>query len=170
MLSWEWRCSWSSGDRRCSNYIWVINNFITYWGVTYIRGFTVVLMPWALSTVLLLRVITPFNWSVVRTNDMVELAYRHQQTRLFSVEVIGLLLVWYQTIIWNNANLLSIESRVTNFSKIKTKVQQFSFKKMKLEMSSANRWLFHHSLNELTMIQIMVGCLKWDSSPNLQWY
>ena len=24
----EWRCSWSSADRRCANYIWVINNFI----------------------------------------------------------------------------------------------------------------------------------------------
>ena len=24
------RCSWSSADRRCSNYIWVINNFIAY--------------------------------------------------------------------------------------------------------------------------------------------
>ena len=24
VLSWEWRCSWSSADRRCSNYIWVI--------------------------------------------------------------------------------------------------------------------------------------------------
>ena len=23
VLSWEWRCSWSSADRRCSNYIWV---------------------------------------------------------------------------------------------------------------------------------------------------
>ena len=43
LLSWEWRCrcSWSSADRRCSNYIWVINNFIAYWGATYIRGFTV---------------------------------------------------------------------------------------------------------------------------------
>ena len=40
-LSWEWRCSWSSADRRCSNYIWVINNFITYEGATYIRGLTV---------------------------------------------------------------------------------------------------------------------------------
>ena len=28
MLSREWRCSWSSADRRCSNYIWVINNLI----------------------------------------------------------------------------------------------------------------------------------------------
>ena len=25
-----WRCSWSSADRRCSNYIWVIDNFIAY--------------------------------------------------------------------------------------------------------------------------------------------
>ena len=23
MLSWEWRCRWSSADRRCSNYIWM---------------------------------------------------------------------------------------------------------------------------------------------------
>ena len=28
MLSREWRCSWSSADRRCSNYIWVIDNVI----------------------------------------------------------------------------------------------------------------------------------------------
>ena len=41
VLSWEWRCSWSSADRRCSNYIWVINNFIAYQGAPYIRDFTV---------------------------------------------------------------------------------------------------------------------------------
>ena len=34
--SWEWRCSWSSADRRCSNYIWVINNFIAYYKVRLI--------------------------------------------------------------------------------------------------------------------------------------
>ena len=27
VLSPSWRCSWSSTDRQCSNYIWVINNF-----------------------------------------------------------------------------------------------------------------------------------------------
>ena len=43
VLSREWRCSWSSADRQCSNYIWVIKNFIAYWGAAYIRGFTVVL-------------------------------------------------------------------------------------------------------------------------------
>ena len=45
VLSWERRCSWSSADRRCSNYIWVINNFMAYKGATYIRGFTVVCCP-----------------------------------------------------------------------------------------------------------------------------
>ena len=30
VLSWEWRCSWSNADRRCSNYLWVISNFISY--------------------------------------------------------------------------------------------------------------------------------------------
>ena len=41
VLSWEWRCSWSLACRRCSNYIWVINKFITYYGAPYIRGLTV---------------------------------------------------------------------------------------------------------------------------------
>ena len=41
VLSREWRCSWSSGDRWCSNYIWVINSFSAYQGVTYIGGLTV---------------------------------------------------------------------------------------------------------------------------------
>ena len=41
VLSWEWRCSWSSADRRCSDYIWVIDNFIAYKGASYIRDLTV---------------------------------------------------------------------------------------------------------------------------------
>ena len=41
MLSRVWRYSWSSADRRCSNYIWVIDNFIAYLGASYIRCFTV---------------------------------------------------------------------------------------------------------------------------------
>ena len=40
VFSREWRCSWSSADRRCSNYIWVIDNFIIL-GAAYIRGFMV---------------------------------------------------------------------------------------------------------------------------------
>ena len=44
VLSREWRFSWSSAGRRCSNYIWAINNFNDYWGAIYIRGFTVVVL------------------------------------------------------------------------------------------------------------------------------
>ena len=49
ILSWEWRCSWSSADRRCSNYIWVINNLIAYLSASYIRYLTVMIgipAPW----------------------------------------------------------------------------------------------------------------------------
>ena len=35
MLSRKWRCSWSSTDSRCSNYIWGINNFIAHRGASY---------------------------------------------------------------------------------------------------------------------------------------
>ena len=42
VLSREWRCSWSSADRRCSNNIWVINNYISYYGAAYIRHLMVV--------------------------------------------------------------------------------------------------------------------------------
>ena len=38
----EWRCSWSSADRRCSNYTSVNNNIIAYKGSAYIRCLTVV--------------------------------------------------------------------------------------------------------------------------------
>ena len=43
MLSREWRCSWRSADKRCSNCIWVIDNLIAKWGGSYIRGLTVVM-------------------------------------------------------------------------------------------------------------------------------
>ena len=45
VLSLEWKCSWSSANRQCSNYIWVINNFIAFWGASYIRGFMVYYRP-----------------------------------------------------------------------------------------------------------------------------
>ena len=35
------KMQWSSADRRCSDYIWVINKFTAYWGATYIKGLTV---------------------------------------------------------------------------------------------------------------------------------
>ena len=44
VLSREWRCSWNRADRRCPNYIWVINNFIAHRGASYIRGFTAIIL------------------------------------------------------------------------------------------------------------------------------
>ena len=41
MLSREWRCSWSSADRRYSNNICVVSKIIAYYGVTYIGDLTV---------------------------------------------------------------------------------------------------------------------------------
>ena len=41
VFSREWRCSCSSADRRCCDYIWVINNFIAYQSAPYIRGLTI---------------------------------------------------------------------------------------------------------------------------------
>ena len=40
VLSREWRFSWNSADRRCSNYIWVINKFIIPSAQRSWRGYT----------------------------------------------------------------------------------------------------------------------------------
>ena len=42
MLNGEWRCSWSSADRRCSDYIWMINNLIFNQIGSYIRDLMVI--------------------------------------------------------------------------------------------------------------------------------
>ena len=44
----EWRCSWSSADRRCSSYIWGIINFFAYHRASYIRGLMVCYKAWVL--------------------------------------------------------------------------------------------------------------------------
>ena len=46
MLSRGWRCSWNSADRRSSNFIWVINNLISYLSTSYIRDLTVHFIQW----------------------------------------------------------------------------------------------------------------------------
>ena len=46
VLSREWRCGRSSAERRCSNYIWVINNLIAHIGASYIRDLTVISSHW----------------------------------------------------------------------------------------------------------------------------
>ena len=61
-LNREWRYSWSSADRRCSNYIWVINDYILYKGASYIRGFMVYI--WNASCFYFVRYTTDGrNWT-----------------------------------------------------------------------------------------------------------
>ena len=51
VLCREWRCSWNSTTGNDPNYIWVIINFITYKGATYIRGLKVYHFSYSLITV-----------------------------------------------------------------------------------------------------------------------
>ena len=69
VLNRSWRRSWSSADRRCSNYIWMIDKFIAYLGLSYIRDLTVYLIlltqghPNSFQTCL-----TSIIYSFVKTN------------------------------------------------------------------------------------------------------
>ena len=58
-----------------------------------------------------------------------------------------------QAIIWTNAGLLLIGPLGTNFSEILIEIITFSFKKMRLKVSSAKRWPFCLGLNVLTINQ-----------------
>ena len=58
-----------------------------------------------------------------------------------------------QAIIWTNAGILLIGPLGTNFSEILIEIHTFSFKKIRLKVSSAKRRPFCLGLNEL--IEIM---------------
>ena len=56
-----------------------------------------------------------------------------------------------QAIIWTNAGILLIGPLWTNFNEILIEIPPFSFKKMRLKVSSAKWWLFCLGLNELSL-------------------
>ena len=58
-----------------------------------------------------------------------------------------------QAIIWTNAGLLLIGPLGTNFSEILIEILTFSFKKMRLKVSSAKRRPFCLRLNVLTNVK-----------------
>ena len=62
----------------------------------------------------------------------------------------GLSPVWRQAIIWTNAGILLIGPLGTNFSEILSEIHTFSFKKMRLKMSSGKWRPFCLGLNVLT--------------------
>ena len=65
-----------------------------------------------------------------------------------------------QAIILTNAGLLLIGPLGTNFSEILIEILTFSFKKMRLKMSSAKRRIFWLGLNVL-MVQVQVQVMTW---------
>ena len=69
VLSGEWRCNWSSADRRCFNYIWVINIFINLLKCTYIRDLRYVKLcrhP-LISTTIPTSSVNPIEWDTDST-------------------------------------------------------------------------------------------------------
>ena len=60
---------------------------------------------------------------------------------------------WHQTIIWTNCGILLIGTLGTNFSEILIEIQTFSFKKMRLKVSSAKWRPFCLCLNVLMALQ-----------------
>ena len=69
-----------------------------------------------------------------------------------------------QAIIWNNAGILSIGPVGTNFSEISIEILTFSFKKMRLKVSSAKWRLFGLGLNELMWARI-----NWQTHSSCWW-
>ena len=66
-----------------------------------------------------------------------------------------------QAIIRTNAGILLIRPLGTNFSEFLVKILIFSFKKMRLKMSSAKWRLFHLGLNELVETMLIPGGLTY---------
>ena len=64
-----------------------------------------------------------------------------------------------QAIIWTNAGILLIKPCGTNFNEIWIKIKQFSFKKMRLKMSSGKRRPFCLSLNVLMAVKWYSYCV-----------
>ena len=67
-----------------------------------------------------------------------------------------------QAIIWTNAGLLLIGPLGTNFSEILIEILTFSFKKMRLKVSSAKRWPFCLGLNVLNESVYRSSWCCWD--------
>ena len=68
-----------------------------------------------------------------------------------------------QAIIWTNAGILLIGPWGTNFSEILIGIQTFSFKKIRLKMSSAKCCSFRLGLNVLS--DLFITCLCFSSFP-----
>ena len=80
----------------------------------------------------------------------------------------------HQAIIWINAGILLIGSIGINFSEILIEIKTFSFKKMRLKVSSAKRRPFCPGLNVIMMKMIISSylslCIQNCVRCNWLWY
>ena len=74
-----------------------------------------------------------------------------------------------QAIIWANAGLLLIGPLGTNFSEILIEILTFSFKKMRLKMSSAKRRTFCLGLNMLRPDLLFMALCGLSFAPSMVW-
>ena len=72
-----------------------------------------------------------------------------------------------QAIIWTNAGILLIEPKGTNFSEILIGIEIFSFKEMRLKMSSAKWRPFCLGLNALNLVWCWYLWLHWWGQSRL---
>ena len=100
MSSWEWRCSWSSANRRCSNYVWVINNLIAYYFVVYL-----ILETWRLTSTYIVNRNCYWN-SHIYIPGSLNIWKRHLQNSVhfaLSLNVNGLhILSWNCQCLWHS--------------------------------------------------------------------
>ena len=123
MSSWEWRCSWSSADMRCSSYIWAINNFIAYQGATYIGDFTVfaitdatILQPRPVSGVIINNTNSEFESLTLWNNSFFFYLWHHDVVtvvRTYDVakgHVLEYPLCWCHQVMTRHAHVIKTEN------------------------------------------------------------
>ena len=134
VFSREWRRSWSSADKRCSNYIWMINNFIAYQGANYIRGLTVIVPLW--------HQMASWNLLVNSTGN-------------------GLLPIQSQAVGWTNADLSSFGYLGTNISEIWLKVKRMWHTIFRHGDIATNSWNAHLSRNNPIKLEETQAANYW---------
>ena len=88
-------------DRRCSNYVWVINNFTTFPGVYYIRGLPVssTCLTFEMTMLLIFATFTSKDW-----HDLQSVTYKYLDPYI-SMGITHVFKFWNQVYNWRSAFL-----------------------------------------------------------------
>ena len=151
----EWRCSWSSADRRCSNYIWVINNSIAYEGAPYIRDLTVsqyMIVPVPQQTANRVHSSSGVVFDV-RVNSLwpSDAKWRHR-----SGSTLAQVMTWCQTAPSHYLNQYWLEIFCIHPSAISQKMRNICWQQSSYEINILNIFMLLLGGNELTRMGL------WD--------